>query len=108
MKYETIDIQREKDIVTLYLNRPENHNAMNEKLMKELTSFFNDINLDESARIVILTGRGKSFCSGADLNWMKSMVNYSKEDNIKDSKLLLNIGTKLHKPLIFMDFVIAE
>lgn len=103
MKYETIDIQKEKDVVTVYLNRPEFHNAMNEKLMKDLISFFKDINLDDSTRIIILTGKGKSFCSGADLNWMKSMINYSKDENIKDSKLLLDLYESIYtcpKPVI--------
>ena len=103
MKYETIDIQREKDIVTVYLNRPEVHNAMNERLMKELTSCFKKLSKDDKTRIIILTGEGKSFCAGADLNWMKSMVKYSKEENIKDSRLLLNLYEAIYncpKPVI--------
>ena len=91
MKDDTIEIQRGKDIVTVYLNRPEVHNAMSEKLMKDLTSCFLDLSKDESVRAIILTGKGKSFCAGADLNWMKRMVNFSKEENIRDSKLLLDL-----------------
>jgi methylglutaconyl-CoA hydratase len=77
MKYETIEIQKEKDVALVYLNRPEVHNAMNEQLMKELTTCFKELNKDNNIRIIILTGRGKSFCAGADLNWMKSMAKYS-------------------------------
>lgn len=91
MKYETIEIKREKDIVTVLLNRPEVHNAMNEKLMTELTSCFKELSNDDNTRIIILTGNGKSFSAGADLNWMKSMAQYSKEENIKDSRLLLDL-----------------
>ena len=61
MKYETIELKREKDIITVILNRPEVHNAMNEKLMKELTSCFKEISNDDKIRIIILTGNGKSF-----------------------------------------------
>jgi methylglutaconyl-CoA hydratase len=103
MKDDTIEIQREKDIVTIYLNRPEVHNAMSEQLMKDLTSCFLDLYNDEKTRIIILTGKGKSFCAGADLNWMKSMVNYSKEENIKDSKLLVSLYDSIYncpKPVI--------
>jgi len=91
MAYETIEITKNKNIVTVTLNRPDVHNAMNELLMNELTKCFQDLSKDEDVRCIILTGNGKSFCAGADLNWMKSMVSYSKEENIKDSRLLLDL-----------------
>lgn len=103
MKYETIKLHKEKNIVTVYLNRPEVHNAMSEKLMKELTTCFKELIKDNDTRIIILTGKGKSFCAGADLNWMKSMAKYSKEENIQDSKLLLNLYETIYncpKPVI--------
>jgi len=103
MKYDTIEVQKNKDVVTVLLNRPDVHNAMNEQLMKELTVCFKELTNDDSIRIIILTGEGKSFCAGADLNWMKSMVNYSKEENIKDSKLLLDLFEAIYscpKPVI--------
>ena len=91
MKYDTLMVKKEENVFTVTLNRPEVHNALNEKLMRELTSCFREINLDKTIRTVVLTGNGKSFCAGADLNWMKSMVKYSKEENIRDSKLLLDL-----------------
>ena len=103
MKYESLEIQRKNDVITVYLNRPEVHNAMNEKLMRELTSCFKEIINDSSIRIVILTGNGKSFCAGADLNWMKSMVKFSKDENIKDSNILLDLYETIYncpKPVI--------
>jgi len=103
MKYETIEVFKEKDVVTVQLNKPEVHNAMNEKLMKELTSCFKELSRDDNTRIIILTGNGKSFCAGADLNWMKSMVKYSIEENIQDSKLLLDLFETIYncpKPVI--------
>jgi len=103
MKYETIKVLRDKNIATVQLNRPEVHNAMNEKLIKELTTCFRELSRDDNTKIIILTGSGKSFCAGADLNWMKSMVNYSKEENMQDSKLLLDLFETIYncpKPLI--------
>jgi len=103
VKYNTLEIRREKNVVTVALNRPDVHNAMNEELMKELTLCFKELNNDESVRAVVLTGNGKSFCSGADLNWMKSMVSYSKEENIRDSRLLLDLFESIYnckKPVI--------
>jgi methylglutaconyl-CoA hydratase len=103
MRYETIEVLRDKDVVTVQLNRPEVHNAMNEKLMRELTSCFKELSQDDNTRIIILAGSGKSFCAGADLNWMKSMVNYSKQENIEDSRLLLDLFETIYncpKPVI--------
>jgi methylglutaconyl-CoA hydratase len=103
MKYDTIKVLTEKDVVTVKLNRPDVHNAMNARLMEELTTCFKELSSDKTVRVIILTGNGKSFCAGADLNWMKSMVNYSKEENIKDSRLLLDLYETVYscpKPVI--------
>ncbi|UCB58454.1 MAG: enoyl-CoA hydratase/isomerase family protein [Thermoplasmatales archaeon] len=103
MKYDTIEISINKNIATVYLNRPDVHNALNEQLMKELTICFKKLAVDDNIRIIILTGKGKSFCAGADLNWMKNMVKYSMEKNIEDSKLLLDLFESIYncpKPVI--------
>jgi methylglutaconyl-CoA hydratase len=103
VEYKTIEIRTEKNIAKVVLNRPDVHNAMNEQLMKELTSCFKEIAKDKKIRIVVLTGNGKSFCAGADLNWMKSMAKYTMEENIKDSRLLLELFETIYscpKPVI--------
>ena len=85
------------------LNRPDVHNAMNELLMRELTECFKKIYSKKDIRAVVLTGEGKSFCAGADLNWMKSMVNYSKQENVRDSQLLLDLYETIYccpKPVL--------
>jgi methylglutaconyl-CoA hydratase len=103
MKYELIDVLKDNDIATVALNRPEVHNAMNERLIKELTTCFKELANDEKTKVIVLTGKGESFCAGADLNWMKSMVMYSKEENIRDSRLLLDMYETIYscpKPVI--------
>ena len=103
MDYKTIEVQKKKKVATIFLNRPDVHNAMNEKLMSELTLCFKELSKDEKTRIIILTGKGKSFCAGADLNWMKSMTKYSMKENIKDSEILLNLFEEIYscpKPVI--------
>lgn len=103
MGYDAIEVSKKDGTAIVSLNRPEVHNAMNEQLMKELTKCFKELANDETIRIIVLTGKGKSFCAGADLNWMKSMVNYSKEENIKDSRLLLDLFETIYscpKPII--------
>lgn len=103
MTFETIVTSQTADIITVSLNRPDVHNAMNEQLMVELTQCFQQLSTNSSIRCIILTGNGKSFCAGADLNWMKSMVSYTKEENIKDSRLLLDLYETINscpKPVI--------
>ena len=79
-------ISEQNNILEIKLNRPEIHNAFNDELISELTEIFENIN--DKIRLVTITGEGKSFCAGADLNWMKSMKDYSLEENIEDSSKL--------------------
>ncbi|WP_127717599.1 enoyl-CoA hydratase-related protein [Halobacteriovorax sp. HLS] len=81
----------EQGVATITLNRAQIHNAFNDQLISELTQKFIQMDGDESIRVVVLTGAGKSFCAGADLNWMKSMVNYSEQENFDDSKRLSDL-----------------
>ena len=84
MKYIEV-IEKEKGVKEVWLNRPDLHNAFNAELIEELISLFESF---KNERLIILTGKGASFCAGADLNWMKAMKDYSKEENFKDSKRL--------------------
>ena len=104
MSYQYLEIKsRDKGVVHLYLNRPEIHNAFDEVLIEELTHFFEHAKDDATVEMVVLGGNGRSFCAGADLNWMKKMVNYSPEENLADSRKLakmLDTMNDFPKPLI--------
>ncbi|MGZ3770907.1 MAG: enoyl-CoA hydratase-related protein [Bdellovibrio sp.] len=67
------------------LHRPEMRNAFNPQMIEELTNIFMDLQKRQDLRAVVLQGEGKTFCAGADLNWMKEMVNFSFEKNKEDS-----------------------
>jgi len=90
-------------VATITLNRPEVHNAFDEKVIAELTDAFKKAGGDKSVRAVILRGSGKSFCAGGDLNWMRRMADYSHRQNVADAMglgtLLKTINT-LPKPTI--------
>ena len=78
-----------KDGLTLVtLNRPELHNAFNETMIGELANLFGELSSDPETRVILLNGAGKSFCAGADLNWMKEMASYTQEENLADAKRL--------------------
>jgi methylglutaconyl-CoA hydratase len=74
-----------RGVATVTLNRPELHNAFNDEFIDQLIKCFEELSNDLSVRLVVLTGAGKSFCAGADLNWMKKMKDYSDEENYRDS-----------------------
>ncbi len=92
-KYSTIEIIFENEVVTCWLNRPQIRNAFNDVMISELKDFFSKINDEKKYRLILLRGRGKSFCAGADLEWMKSVVNYSYEQNYAES---LQLSECLH------------
>lgn len=83
-----IDVREEKHIAYVKINRPETRNAFDPRMIEELTKVFRGLNQRAELRAVVLQGEGKVFCAGADLNWMKEMVNYTFDQNRDDSKKL--------------------
>lgn len=101
--YETLDITREGGVATLWMNRPDVHNAFNEQLIAELTLACRALDADDSVRVMVLAGRGKSFSAGADLNWMRRAADASVEENLHDARKLagmLRTLAEMHKPTI--------
>lgn len=101
--YETLEIARENSVVTIWMNRPERHNAFNAEVIAELTQAFLHMGNDETVRVVVLAGRGKSFSAGADLNWMKAAGEAGFENNLADANklaVMLRILAEIPKPTI--------
>ncbi len=90
MNYTTITCRIDKAVATVSFNRPEIHNAFNATVITELTHAFTQIG-KSPVRVAILTGVGKSFCSGADLNWMRSVINQSFEENLAEATALAEL-----------------
>jgi len=78
---------------TLTMNRPEIHNAFDDTLIAALTARLRDLEEDPEVRLVILAATGKSFSSGADMNWMRRMADYSYEQNLADAE---GLGELMH------------
>jgi methylglutaconyl-CoA hydratase len=83
--YTTIEFEKSADLGIIWLNRPDIHNAFNEVMIQEVIDCVETVNKAADIRIVILRGRGKSFCAGADLNWMRGVAQYTFEQNFKES-----------------------
>lgn len=92
MKYLEV-IEKENGVKEVWMNRPDLHNAFNAELIEEMISLFESF---KDERLIILSGRGTSFCAGADLNWMKAMKDYTKEENFKDSKRLAKMFSAIN------------
>ena len=100
---DSLAIERQGPIGLVTMNRPERHNAFDDALITELTDAFRSMEAEDSIRIVVLSGTGKSFSAGADLNWMKRMASYGYEDNLKDANALaqmLKTLDRMAKPTV--------
>lgn len=101
-----ITVTQLDQVVYIKLNRPEVRNAFHPEMITELKLIFNQYNhIDpqNDVRAIVLFGEGSSFCAGADLNWMKEMARYSKEQNLLDSENLFAMFAAIRnsvKPVI--------
>jgi methylglutaconyl-CoA hydratase len=84
----TLDIRIEGPVARVFLNRPEVRNAFNDGVIAELTASFQRLGADASLRAIVLGGHGKAFCAGADLSWMRTMADYSWDQNRADADAL--------------------
>jgi methylglutaconyl-CoA hydratase len=75
-------IERDGPLLRIALARPERRNAFDAALIRELTKAFADIS---DARVVVLSGDGESFCAGADVDWQRSAIDLSYEENVEDA-----------------------
>jgi len=90
-------------VLRLTMNRPEVHNAFNATMIRELALEFEEARKDADVRLVVLTGAGESFCAGADLNWMREIIRYSFEQNLRESRELAELMHSIYalpKPTI--------
>lgn len=103
MSFETLTYDRSDRIGRITFSRPDVHNAFNSLMIEELYDLFERIKRDKGLRVVVLTGEGKSFCAGADLNWMRAVKDYSYEKNFSESMQLAEVFNMIYtcpKPVI--------
>ncbi len=99
----SLAIERQGPLGLVTLNRPDRHNAFDDTLIAELTECLRSMEAEDGIRVVILAAAGRSFSAGADLNWMKRMAAYSKDDNLRDAMglgALMRTLAHLQKPTI--------
>jgi methylglutaconyl-CoA hydratase len=102
MDYKTLHLAHDAGVATITLNRPEKRNAISYELIEELLAAFEDV-ATSSSLALILTGAGKAFCSGMDLENLKALVGCSPERSLKDSEIMAHLFRSLYdfpKPTI--------
>ena len=95
MKY--LQLAYSAGISTVTINRPEVRNAFNDEVITELIAVFMELGERTEVRCIVLTGSGPAFCAGADLNWMKRMAGYSREENLADAQALAQMLRVLYR-----------
>jgi methylglutaconyl-CoA hydratase len=102
MKFQTLELAHDSGIATITLNRPEKRNALSFQLVDEMLAALDEIEKSDAA-VVVLTGAGKAFCAGLDLDELKSLIGKSHAENVEDSRRMVKIFRRLYdlpKPTI--------
>jgi methylglutaconyl-CoA hydratase len=86
-----LELRFDAGVATVTLNRPEVRNAFNDEVIAELTAVFSELGDRAEVRCIVLAGNGSAFCAGADLNWMKRMAGYTRDENLADAAALANM-----------------
>jgi methylglutaconyl-CoA hydratase len=93
--YESLQLEESGFCSTIWLNRPQRHNAFDQTMIRELQQCLERLAQRTEVRVVVLAGRGRSFCAGADLEWMQRQASAAYEDNLEDARALARLFSTL-------------
>src|SRR5580700_881669 len=96
VNYKTIQLAYDSGIATITLNRPDRRNAISFELIDDLLRALQEVEASD-ARVLIVTGAGKAFSSGMDLDNLKSLIGRSPEENLKDSDTMVRLFRALYE-----------
>jgi len=96
MNYRTIQLGYDGGVATITLNRPEKRNAISFDLIEDLLRAFEEV-AKSDAIVLVLTGAGKAFCSGMDLDNLKALIGRTPEQNLKDSQTMVQLFRTLYQ-----------
>src|ERR1700723_2375925 len=91
MNERAVEIEYSGTVAWIWMNRPEVHNAFDESLIEALGNAFLDLSENKAVRVLVLSGRGKSFSAGADVDWMKRQGSASIEGSTADARRLARL-----------------
>ncbi len=95
MSYTTIQLAHDDAVATITLNRPDKRNAISFELIDDMLRGLDEV-AKSQAQVLIITGAGKAFCSGMDLDDLKALIGRSAEQNLKDSQTMVRLFRSLY------------
>jgi methylglutaconyl-CoA hydratase len=96
MNYKTLQLAFDGGIASLTLSRPDKRNAISYELIDDLIGALDEVN-KSSARVLILTGAGKAFCSGMDLDDLQALIGRTPEQNLEDTRTMATLFRSLYE-----------
>lgn len=91
MNLERVELILDGPVARVWLNRPDAHNAFDGLMVTELRKVLFDLRSVDAIRVIVLGGRGPSFCAGADLAWMKAMASFSRAENLLEAQAMADL-----------------
>ena len=91
VELERLQIEYDGPVARIWMNRPDLRNAFDGLMITELRRVLFDLRTVDAVRVVVLGGRGPSFCAGADLQWMKAMASFTREENLREAQALADL-----------------
>lgn len=88
---DSIHVRQAGAVLMVALNRPDSHNALTPEMTAALTQTFRGVAARADVRVVVLTGNGRSFCAGADLNSMRAAADFSYDENVRDGEAIFDL-----------------
>jgi 2-(1,2-epoxy-1,2-dihydrophenyl)acetyl-CoA isomerase len=96
-EFETLLVGRDDGVVTVTMNRPARKNAANGTMWRELLAVFDDVATDRNDRVLVLTGAGDAFCSGADLGEGNNVAGRPGDPYLVQMRALGDVALRLHR-----------
>jgi len=103
VNFERLEIQVDGPVARVWLNRPDLRNAFDGLMVTELRRAVFDLHEVAAVRVIVLGGRGPSFCAGADLEWMKAMAAFTREENLREAQAMADLFYTVYecpKPIV--------
>jgi len=103
VELERLQVEYDGPVARVWMNRPDLRNAFDGLMITELRRVLFDLRTVDAVRVVVLGGRGPSFCAGADLQWMKAMASFTREENLREAQALADLFFTVYespKPIV--------
>jgi methylglutaconyl-CoA hydratase len=103
MNLERLELHIDGPVARVWLNRPDVRNAFDGLMVTELRKVLFDLRSVDAVRVIVLGGRGPSFCAGADLQWMKATAAFSRDENLREAQAMADLFFTVYespKPIV--------